>query len=66
MHQPLLLVQGRHDRTVQPDSGAAVLRGVSSTDKALRWLERTGHNVLLDGEGEALNAGVAAWIAARA
>lgn len=65
VHQPLLSVQGRHDRTVQPDSGAAVLRGVSSTDKALRWLERSGHNVLLDGEGEALNAGIAAWIAAR-
>lgn len=63
---PLLAVQGRHDTLLEPGAGQAVLTGVSSRDKELHWLEHSGHNVLLDGERQALYERASGWIEAHA
>ena len=47
---PILIVQGRLDRTVVPRSAEVVYQQVSSPVKRLHWLEKTGHCVLLDCE----------------
>lgn len=48
IHQPILVVQGRRDRTILPRSSEVVYAEVSSTVKELHWLADSGHCVLLD------------------
>ena len=50
IRQPLLVVQGRLDTTIDPRVGEMILAGVSSTVKELRWFEHSSHAVLLDQE----------------
>lgn len=50
IHQPILVVQGRHDKTIDPHSAEVVYNRVSSTVKELHWMEHSGHCVLLDAE----------------
>ena len=52
IHQPVLVVQGRLDQTIDPRSGEVILRETASTDKELRWLEQSPHCVILDQEWE--------------
>jgi carboxylesterase len=48
--QPILIVQGRNDRTVYPSGAQEVYNRVGSTIKELHWMEHSGHCVLLNGE----------------
>ncbi len=50
IHQPILIVQGRLDRTVDPAAPQEIYDRVSSTDKELLWLDRSTHCVALDCE----------------
>lgn len=50
VHQPLLILQGRLDVTIDPRSGETILRQVRSTEKDLYWLEDSTHCVILDCE----------------
>jgi carboxylesterase len=59
VHQPILVIQGRLDQTIDPRSGQAILDQVSSREKELRWFEHSTHCVLLDREWE--QAAEAAW-----
>jgi esterase/lipase len=44
IRQPILVVQGRRDQTIDPRSGEVILRETALTDKELRWLtKRPGH-----------------------
>jgi carboxylesterase len=52
VRQPLLIVQGRKDKTVFPDSPARIAQLVSSPVKEVHWMERSTHCVLLDEEWE--------------
>jgi len=52
IHQPVLVVQGRLDQTIDPRSGEVILRETASTDKELRWLEQSPHCIILDQEWE--------------
>lgn len=54
--QPLLVVQGRHDTTIHPDSADIVLAGAASDVKQLHWMENSGHVVLLENERDAISA----------
>jgi carboxylesterase len=54
IQQPLLIFQGRHDTQLPPAAAQMVYDSVSSTDKELVWLEHSGHNLLVDGEREAV------------
>jgi carboxylesterase len=48
--QPILILQGRLDPTVHPDSPQIVYDQVSSATKQLIWLERSTHCVIIDRE----------------
>jgi carboxylesterase len=50
--QPILIVQGRLDGTIVPDSARVVYEGVRSTVKELHWMEQSGHCVILDCQRE--------------
>jgi carboxylesterase len=50
IRQPVLVVQGRHDQTIDPASGLIILEGVRSAVKELVWLEKSGHIILLEEE----------------
>jgi carboxylesterase len=50
IRQPLLTMQGRQDRTVSEDAGEIICNGVSSELKVQKWLEASGHIILLEDE----------------
>ena len=43
IHQPVLVMLGDHDRTINPAGGREVIESVSSTDKTLIWIDNSGH-----------------------
>ena len=48
--QPVLVIQGRLDVPVHPDTPKIIARSVSSELVEVHWLEHTAHTVLLDQE----------------
>lgn len=52
--QPILVLQGRKDKTVDASAGDIILRGVRSTIKEHHWMEGSAHPILLDGELDAV------------
>jgi esterase/lipase len=54
IHQPVLVVQGRLDDTIAPDSGRIICDAVSSTMTEIHWMERSAHTVILDREFDAV------------
>jgi carboxylesterase len=58
---PLLVVQGKKDKTVRPVSAREVHDRCGSAHKELLWLEETGHIVAVDGERERVWRAVAAF-----
>jgi carboxylesterase len=66
VRQPVIIFQGRRDDALAPEAAQVVYDHVASADKTLVWLERSGHNLLADGEREAVWARSHAWMAQRA
>ncbi len=62
---PALVLQGRRDETVLPISAEQVLAGLGSTDKQLRWFERSGHLLPNDVEQATVRAAIAEWLEKR-
>lgn len=62
---PALIMQGRHDRTVNPASAEEALRRIGSSDKQLIWFEHSDHQLTREREKELVWETVGAWIAAR-
>lgn len=52
IRQPLLILQGRLDKSIDLSSGEIILQRVASTDKEIRWFEKSTHCVILDCEWE--------------
>jgi carboxylesterase len=52
--QPILVLQGRKDKTVDPSAGDIILRGVRSTIKEHHWMEGSSHPILLEDELDAV------------
>jgi carboxylesterase len=50
IRQPIMVVQGRKDHTIDPRSGEIVYEQVRSKVKRFHWMEKSGHCVLLDEE----------------
>ncbi len=65
IHTPLLVLQGQQDRTVQPVAAEIAMAKICSSDKTLRWFERSGHMLPNDIEREAVWSTAADWIAQR-
>lgn len=51
---PILILQSRKDTVVAPSSAKAIYEKVSSKDRSLVWFEKSGHEMLLDCESEAV------------
>jgi carboxylesterase len=49
---PTLIIQSKNDQVSGARSGPLVYRGISSSHKKLLLLEKSGHNVIMDGEQE--------------
>lgn len=54
IEQPLLVVQGRHDKTIDPQSGAIIIESAASALTELYWMEESTHVVILDEELETI------------
>jgi carboxylesterase len=66
IRQPLLIFQGRRDADLDPQAAQILYDGVRSGDKRIVWMEHSGHNLLADGEREAVWASAYAWMMERA
>lgn len=62
---PALIVQARADRVIQPRSATVVYDRLGSAEKLLRSFDRSGHELLLDCEADAVLAAVEAFVLAR-
>lgn len=52
--QPIIIFQGRKDKTVDPVAGEMILQGVGSAIKEHHWLEESTHPILIDSELDAV------------
>ncbi len=52
IHQPLLVILGRLDKSIDLRGGEIILNRVASKEKEMRWLENSTHCVILDREWE--------------
>ena len=62
IRQPILIYQGRLDAHLHPQAADELYGAVASTDRTLVWLENSGHNLLIDGEREAVWAQSYEWM----
>jgi carboxylesterase len=62
IRQPALIFQGRRDAHLDPQAAQIVYDRLGSADKTLVWLENSGHNLLADGEREAVWAQSWEWM----
>lgn len=54
--QPVLVMQGRQDKTVSEDVGEIILEGVLSERAEQHWWEHSGHVILLEDELDEITA----------
>jgi carboxylesterase len=59
---PMLVVQSRIDRVVPARAAEQVLAGAASPRKEIAWFERSGHEMILDCEAEAVCRRVAEFL----
>jgi carboxylesterase len=59
---PALITHGRRDRTVDVANAPHIMEKIASTDKQLRWFERSGHAITVDLEHDVLFATVLDWL----
>lgn len=60
---PVLVMQGRCDRTIPADSARIIFDGLGTADKELVWFENSGHCMTVDSEREAVWGRVYEFIA---
>lgn len=60
---PTLIVHSRQDRVIQPRSAEIAFESIGSANKRLVWFERSGHEMFLDSEREAVATTIAAFLA---
>lgn len=56
IRQPVLVMQGRNDKTVSEDVGEIILQGVTSEVAEQHWWEQSGHVILLEDELDGITA----------
>jgi carboxylesterase len=54
--QPVLIFQGRLDRTTAPQAGEIIMNAVSSEVKEHHWMEKSHHTLILDVELDEITA----------
>ncbi len=63
--RPLLILQTRRDTIVDPRCAQTIHDRVASSEKALLWFERSGHDMMQDLEREAVFRAIEAFLRAR-
>ena len=56
IQQPVLIIQGRHDTAIDLKGVDILYRSICSSNKALHWLEGSGHLVMLEKELDQVTA----------
>lgn len=59
---PTLIVQSRADRVIRPSSATRIYAALGSADKRLQWFARSGHEMLVDCEAEAVLDAIEAFV----
>ncbi len=59
---PILILHSKRDQVIAPRSATIIHEKVSSKDRSLVWFERSGHEMLLDCEREAVVATIMGFI----
>lgn len=62
VYEPVLVVQSKHDPVINPESGNIIFDNISSDDKNLMWLEKSGHVPTIDVEKQELFERLLAFI----
>jgi carboxylesterase len=62
---PTLIVHSRIDRVIRPDSATRIYAQLGCEEKELCWFERSGHEMLVDCEAEAVLDTVEKFVLAR-
>lgn len=62
---PALIAHGAHDRTADPADAERICSAIGSTDREVLVLERSGHVVPVDYDGEVLSQRVADFVSQR-
>jgi carboxylesterase len=60
---PTLIIQSRHDETIDPNSATIIFNSISSEDKTLTWYEKSSHIITVDRERKKLFQEVEQFIA---
>lgn len=55
LYAPILIVQSRHDDVINPKSAEILFERIESTDKQIKWFEKSGHVITLGPEKEQLH-----------
>lgn len=61
---PTLIIQGKHDHTVEPRSAEHIYNKVGSAEKKIIWLNKSGHIVTIDIEHERVFQHIAEFLEA--
>ncbi len=64
LRAPLLVLHSHRDRVIQPSAAQSIYDLAGSAHKTLRWFEESGHEMLLDLEGDAVVAVIEQFIVA--
>ncbi|WP_110928522.1 alpha/beta hydrolase [Bacillus massiliglaciei] len=62
VYAPTFVVQGRHDKMINPDSANIIYQSVESAVKDLKWYEESGHVITLGKEKNQLHEDVFAFL----
>ncbi|MTD31693.1 alpha/beta fold hydrolase [Planomicrobium sp. YIM 101495] len=62
VYAPLLVVQGRLDDVINPESANIIFDEAESFQKELKWYEQSGHVITLDKEKEQLHEDIFAFL----
>lgn len=54
VYEPTIVVQSKHDNVINPESANIIFDNVSSDDKELMWLDKSGHVPTIDVEKDLL------------
>jgi carboxylesterase len=52
VYQPTLIIQSKNDKVAKPSGALHILKTIPAHDKQIIWLEKSGHEMLLDIEAQ--------------
>ncbi|MGN7477993.1 alpha/beta hydrolase [Solibacillus silvestris] len=62
LYAPILVIQSRNDKVINPDSANIIYNTVESIDKKISWYENSGHVITLDKEKDKLHEEVLTFL----